>query len=70
MFRKTLKIDRFRHRSWDEVTAMYNTMTGENLNTHQARDIGLRAIKRLAKELRKPHNYQLRVALQAEGIVV
>jgi len=49
---------------------MYNARTGENLSEHQARDIGLRAAKRIARELRKPSNYRLREALAAEGIVV
>jgi len=49
---------------------MYNARTGESLTEHQARDIGLRAAKRIARELRKPANYRLREALAAEGIVV
>jgi hypothetical protein len=70
MFRKPPKIDRLRHRSWEDVALMYNARTGESLTEHQARDIGLRAAKRIARELRKPANYRLREALAAEGIVV
>lgn len=70
MFRKPPKIDRLRHRSWEDVALMYSARTGEAMSEHKARDTGLRAIKKIVKELRKPANYRLREALAAEGIVV
>lgn len=64
------KLDRNRHRSWEDVTRIYNAANSTDLSVHKVRDIGLRAAKKLIREFRKPENYQLRQALEAEGLKV
>lgn len=65
------KIERLRHRSWEDVALAYNDRTGENLSESQVLEIGMRALKKVARELKKQDNYKLREAVAAEwGIII
>ncbi len=49
----------------------YNDRTGENLSESQVLEIGMRALKKVARELKKQDNYKLREAVAAEwGIII